>query len=218
MSVRQLALLIPIVAALLLPLSLFAQTPPTTQPLSVQDQMAKWQDEFDQDTPEQVIPEYSAHTDQQRAMARDFADYGVASNQIIEHARAKFGPVVEMAVAHATYSDCRDDDKSATIKIDGDHATVTFKSDNITQLLMVKEDGRWKVDLAGYEKLYGANSSIRDMLDETRQSTAIMKQADADLAQGKYDSGFALITDLTNKLNAVQPTPDQSSQAKTVRP
>ena len=192
----------------------WAESPATTQTshdLSPQEQLLAWQDEFDQGPADQVMHDYAVHTDAQRSMADTLAKCGVSGNRLIKLARKKFGPVAEVAVAHICSTDCRADDKNATVKtIDDSHAVIAFSSDAITDLLMVREDGQWKIDTAGYEKQYGTGLAIG--LKQMRLSIPIMDKAAEDLNNGKYASAQALLDDLAVQFNALQAEMDKLSR------
>jgi len=87
---------------------------------------------------------------------------------------------------------------------------IAFSSDAITDLLMVREDGQWKIDTAGYEKQYGTGLAIG--LKQMRLSIPIMDKAAEDLNNGKYASAQALLDDLAVQFNALQAEMDKLSR------
>jgi RNA polymerase sigma factor (sigma-70 family) len=183
-----------------------ADQPPVTQPapLTPAEQLANWQDEFEVWTADQALAAaYKVDNDSQRSIAHALAAQSVAEERLAKLVRQKWGATAEVAVAHAFNTDTRDDDATAKYTIDGDHAKVIFKSDAIEDLLLVRDNGTWKIDVAAYQQMFGPNAP--DVIRSTLQSVPILETAIADVTAGKYSSSDQLLADLKGQISKIAP-------------
>ncbi len=174
-----------------------ASTEPSTTGTPAQALLA-WEDQYENSTADQVLSEYAVDTDQQRALARSFADASVAEAHLVKLARERWGADGEKAVALACATDTRADDVRAQATIDGDHAVVTFDSEQLGKFYLVRRQGAWKVDVAAYEKENGPNIALYIKADE--QLTASIGAATVNLKAGKYGSYGELVAELNKAL------------------
>jgi RNA polymerase sigma factor (sigma-70 family) len=179
------------------------ESPAATQPATPAEQLAAWQDDFEHWTPDEALVAYAIHNDTDKAMAHAFSINGVNAQLLMKLAREKWGAAAELAVAHACSSDARADDATAEITVDGDHAKIAFKSDAIGDLLLVREDGAWKMDIAAYEKLFAGH--IDGVIRANLQSGQIFQKALADATAGKYATGDDLVKDITRQIDQIPP-------------
>lgn len=173
-------------------------TAPATQSDSVADQVRQWEDDFENETPEHILRAYAIHDESQRELARVFAAEGVADSRLIKLARQRWGAEGEMAVAHATGTDCRADDARANIVYVGNHATMSFNAGAINPFLLVREQGRWLIDTPSYLRLAG---DLPEALKEEERYTAIENAAADSLSKGNYPSADALVADVKKQLD-----------------
>jgi RNA polymerase sigma factor (sigma-70 family) len=180
-----------------------ATQPAATQPATPAEQLAAWQDDFLRWSPDEAMVAYAAHTDSEKAMAHAFSVNGVAMTHLTKLAKDKWGDAAELAVAHACSSDAAADDATAQITVDGDHAKIVFKSDDISDLMLVREDGAWKMDIAAYEKLFAGH--VDGVIRANIQSGQIFQKTLADATAGKYATADDLVKDITRQIDQIPP-------------
>jgi hypothetical protein len=115
--------------------------------------------------------------------------------------RKKWGPDAEAKFAHANNTDTIEDDQTASIKIDGDRAVVTFGAKEILPTSVVRIDGRWLIDMhAMFDVILKDNPNG----DKDHISTGkLMQQAAADIAADKFDDADAFMKDFQAKMQAL---------------
>jgi hypothetical protein len=175
------------------------QAPPSSaKPTSVEAQLRLWQDQFEERTPEQMLPAYAFHNDEQSKLAWILSQEAVAGSRIVKMARQKWGDQAESRVAHALCTDTRSDDAKANVVYVGEHATVSFTAGTIDPLLLVRENGHWLIDVPGYLKLNSAD--IPGTIRDTQKIADAVQKIQADLADGKYVSLDALVADINSQI------------------
>lgn len=125
---------------------------------------------------------------------KDIAGAKLLAMSIIEQSklelavRGKWGKDAETAVAHDCADNLPSDAATAKWDINVDHATATFQIDSLTPMLLVNENGHWKIDLAGYRQ---ANATMdKDM----QAATALCDRLTQDLAnKDAYPAADAFI-------------------------
>jgi RNA polymerase sigma factor (sigma-70 family) len=180
-----------------------ATQPAATQPATPAEQLAQWQDDFEHWTPDESMVAYATHNDSEKAMAHAFAVNGVAIARLVKLAKEKWGDAAEQAVSHACMNDTRADDATAQITVDGDHAKLVFKSDVIQDLLLVRENGAWKMDLDAYQQMFAGH--VDGVIRANLQSGQIFQKLLADATAGKYATADDLVKDITQQVNLIPP-------------
>jgi hypothetical protein len=131
-----------------------------------------------------------------------FFDYIAHENweeaKLQQAVRDKWGAQAEAKFAHYQGGSTLEDDQICQIKVDGDHATVTWPDiKDATPLQLIKVDGKWLVDgHALYEE------AVKD--DPTKApaqpaNAKLYKQAAADIVAGKFDDVDEFISDFKAK-------------------
>ena len=132
----------------------------------------------------------STHTDYE---ARQDWEQGKAQILI----RDKWGPAIEARFAHAYSTDTIEDDQTAQITVNGDHATIVWQERVIEKTAMIKVDGYWLMDMHA--------TFDRDLLEDPEpekdgaQMEALMKQCAADVTAGTFKDPNAFIRDFEKK-------------------
>jgi hypothetical protein len=172
-------------------------------PQTPAEQLALWQDEFDQWDADQAITAYTTHNSTEHDLAHSFAVYGIDAQRLTKLARERWGADAEQAVAHACGTDCRADDATAQVTVNGEHAKIVFKSDDIDDLLMVRENGAWKIDTGAYVQMLGAKTP--ELIHATDQCSQVVEKALSDMKSGKYAAADDLAKDVRAKLAPLIP-------------
>jgi hypothetical protein len=132
----------------------------------------------------------STHTDYE---ARQDWEQGKAQQLV----RDKWGPIIEARFAHAYSTDTIEDDQTAQITIDGDHATIVWQEKVIEKTKMIKVDGHWLMDMHA--------TFDRDLLEDPEpdkdgmKMESLMRQCAADIAAGTFKTANAFISDFEKK-------------------
>jgi hypothetical protein len=135
-------------------------------------------------------PKESAHTDYE---ARQDWEQG-KTQQLI---REKWGPLIEARFAHAYSTDTIEDDQTAQITVNGDHATIVWQEKVIEKTQMIKVDGHWLMDMHA--------TFDRDLVEDPEpekdgeKMENLMKQCAADIAVGTFKDPNAFIRDFEKK-------------------
>ena len=194
-----------------LPCGVFAADAPATQPAAangdspevkiVRDTIIDWDKTVFKHTLEQERKLY--HTsDEKEAKFMDFvAHENWEESKTQEIVRQKWGAEAETNFAHFFAGSTMADDKVCKIKVDGDHATISW--DNIkdsTPLQLVKVDGHWLVD--GHAMYEEATKDDPTKEPDQPPTAKLMKQFADDIKAGKYEDADAFMDDLKSKLKA----------------
>jgi hypothetical protein len=143
---------------------------------------------------------FNQDSDKDKASAKAMATAAIATAKLEVAVGAKWGKDAETAVAHICQDDTVDDDAKAKWTINGDHATATFAVDNVGPVMLVKQDGHWKLDLAQY-RAADADSFDKDAMADA----AVVDQLIADISKtGAYPTADAFnkhVKDALDKLN-----------------
>lgn len=120
--------------------------------------------------------------------------------------RDKWGAEAEAKFAHFLTASTLEDDQVCEIKVDGDHATVTWADiKDSTPLAMIKVDGKWLVD--GHAMYQEATKDDATKAPDMHPTGKVMKQAVADIAAGKFDDVDEFMADFKTKYTA---SPDEN--------
>jgi hypothetical protein len=166
--------------------------------------LAGWTRDVDSWNLERALQVYHAQGDTEAKFARSMAEQALAEAKLQRAVRDKWGKDVERAVARAITNDTPEDDEAATEKIDGDHATLTFKEEtHLPVLYLVKVDNHWKLEVGAFMRDLG------DQLERSRQflqrSTQVVQTAVNALKENKYKGSDDLLVYLKaeyDKLNS----------------
>jgi hypothetical protein len=134
---------------------------------------------------EQTLKIYSFSGDKQAAFARALAGQALTQGKLQKLVRDRWGEKAEAAVARAISDDTLEDDLAAAEKIDGDHATLTFKDETrLPPLWMVKVGREWKVDVPAYAREVG--DDLEAPIQLLGQTTAIVQAGLDGLKTGRF--------------------------------
>jgi hypothetical protein len=98
-------------------------------------------------------------------------------------------------------ADTIEDDQSAKITVEGDHATVTFKPKEIQATSLIKVDGKWLIDMhAMFTQFLKQNP---DLDTNNLQTAKLMKQTATDIKDGKFDDADSFFADFKAKYDAL---------------
>jgi hypothetical protein len=126
--------------------------------------------------------DFNPDSEKDKAGVRLLAASDVAVARLEVAVRKKWGKDAETAVAHACWDNVPDDAATAQWTITGDHAKATFQLDRLGDLMLVKTDGRWKLDLNGYRNADGDkfSSDLRTGTAEVRRLMQELANIDPD--------------------------------------
>jgi hypothetical protein len=183
---------------------------PATQPVgspadspdvkAIRDQLLKWDKEAADMSLEDMRKTYHTENDRE-AKYLDFVAHETWEACKTEKAvREKWGADADAKFSHSIGMSTFEDDQKADIKIDGDHATVTWSYKESTPLSMIKVDGHWLNDA---HAMFEAGLKEDPNIESEKHSQAkLMKQARDDISAGKFDDADAFIADFKTKLEA----------------
>ena len=127
---------------------------------------------------------FQTETEPQQKFAHVLAEADVAVARLQKAVQQKFSKELALAAVHALEFKDDSDIEAATEKIDGDKATITFKSDP-SALPMVRVGGKWKIALPEELKQSDAaqlQQAVQKLTDQVRQITQLVEA-------GKFRSG-----------------------------
>jgi hypothetical protein len=128
---------------------------------------------------------YHADNDQERRAARALAEVDLATARVQQKVKEKFGPAAVDVFLHAARNVTQKDLDEADVKVDGDRATVIWKSSQ-PKVPMVKVDGKWRVSVAGVLANLGKDVDV-DRLEKTcHEVTRELKRTGEELSAGEY--------------------------------
>jgi hypothetical protein len=167
---------------------------PTTQPVSDQTPQ-KYAQTFTNDlvatmTVDQLLGQidYDPDSDKEKAVAKAMAIGVINCSKLEVAVRQRWGKDAEIEVIHACGDDNPDDVAKADWAVDGDRAVAQFQQDGLTPILLIRKNGQWKMDLAGYRKLEQESSDA--FLEDMKEGTQKIEQLATDLAKkDAYPSG-----------------------------
>jgi hypothetical protein len=143
------------------------------------------------------------HTENEREAT--YADY--VAHECWEDAktqklvRDKWGAEAEAKFAHIFGTDTLEDDLSADITVNGDHATVQWKTKDIQRTPMIKIDGNWVIDI---HPIFQDALKNNPHVDENPLTTGkLMKQAATDIKDGKFDDADSFLADFKKNYDAL---------------
>jgi hypothetical protein len=132
------------------------------------------------------------------ALARTTID----TDKLEQAVKTKWGNEAYVQVAHLCMDDTPGDDAQAEWTVGSLHATAVFKIQNVGPLCLVRDNGRWKVDVDSYVAIGGAPVStdvafIKDMTD-------VVDRATQKLSQNDFSSADALCGYLKGEISKAQ--------------
>jgi hypothetical protein len=140
------------------------------------------------------------HTENEReAVYADYAahhEWEVLKTEMV--IRQKWGPEADAQFAELMGFTTREQDLSAHIEVNGDHAVITWDIKDSHPDHMIKVDGKWQDDIHGlWDDMVADNPNFET---EHPATNPLMKQIRADIADGKYDDADSCIKDVKTKL------------------
>jgi hypothetical protein len=177
-------------------------TPPTDSPEA--KEVRKQLLQLDADQAKMSLFDYRAtfHTENDREA--EYADYlahdsweGGKTEQAV---RDKWGADADAQFCRLVGFTSREEDAVSEIKVDGDHATITWTIKGSTPQKVIKVNGRWLSDVHAMFDDWLAQDP--NMESNKRSTIKVMQQARADIDAGKFDDADSFIKDLQQKLAA----------------
>jgi len=116
-----------------------------------------------------------------KATAKLLAVNAIAQARLEKAVREKWGREGETTFAHTIGDNMPADAAKAMWEIKDDHASATFQVDGLTPMLLVKQNGLWKLDMAGYREILGENTDkfLQASTDTLRRLTHEMGKPEA---------------------------------------
>jgi hypothetical protein len=132
--------------------------------------------------------DFDPDSDRDRAGARLLATSDVAVAKLEVAVRKKWGTDAETAVAHACWDNVLEDTATAQWTMTGDHAKATFQLERLGNVMLVKTEGHWKLDLSGYRSAAGDkfNSDLRAGTAEVRRLLQELANIDPDTSAAEF--------------------------------
>jgi hypothetical protein len=128
---------------------------------------------------------YYFQGDNQRRAARAMAEVDVATSELQQKVKQKFGPAAVEIVLHAARNATIKDLEEATEKIDGDHAVVTWKN-NRPAVPMVKVDDKWQISVSEVLADFGKDADLDDFVHTCHDIAAQLHRTTAEFDAGEY--------------------------------
>jgi hypothetical protein len=169
----------------------------------VRDQLIDWDKNDAKMTLEQERKCYHTDNDKEAQFMDFVAHENWEESKTQQAVRDKWGPEAEAKFAHLLSGSTIEDDQVCDIKVDGNHAVATWSNiKDSTPLTLVKIDGKWLVD--GHAMYEEAVKDDPAKAPEQHGTARIMKQATADIADGKFDDADGFLSDFKAKLGQSQ--------------
>jgi hypothetical protein len=128
---------------------------------------------------------YYCDGEQQRRAAHAMAEVDVATSQLQKKVKEKFGPAAVEVILHAARNATLDDLRQATEKIEGDHATITWRS-NRPAVPMVRVEGKWQVSVALVLADFGKDADLDDFVQTCGQIVTQLHRTTGEFDAGEY--------------------------------
>jgi hypothetical protein len=180
---------------------------PATQPSdapevkAIRDQLLDWDKKAPTMSLEETRKEFHSDNDKEARYLDFMAHESWEAAKTQQAVRDKWGAEAETRFAHLLGSSTAEDDQVCTIKVDGDHATVSWDNiKNSSPVAMIKVDGHWFAD--GHALYAQATADNPNQEPEQHPMGKVMKQAREDLTAGKFDDADAFIADFKSKIGA----------------
>jgi len=151
---------------------------------------------------DQMLQVFNANSDAEKRLARALAEQSLVVAKLQKDVRKQWGKSGETLVAHAALTDTVDDDDAAAEQLNGDHATLTFKDENLTPLFLIKSGGQWKIDIAAYIAAFNGDAAKLERL--CRQANKSIEQLSSYFAAGKFESAQELASAITKAMDALE--------------
>jgi len=191
------------VLLLLMAFSAARAEPPATQPAdspqekALREQLLKW----DTDAPKMSLEAFrkTFHTENEReAVYTDWlAHEGWECNKTEQLIRDKWGPEADAKFAAFVGFSTLEQDRVCQIKVDGNHATVSWDIKDMKPEQFVKIDGQWYSDVhAMFDDWLKENPTMET---DRRSTGKIMRTAREDIDSGKFDDVDSFLADFKTK-------------------
>jgi len=194
----------------MLPCTVLRADAPATKPVAaadngdspevkvVRDTLLDWDKNTFKHTLEQERKLYHTTNDREASFMDFVAHENWEESKTQEVVRQKWGAEAEAEFAHFLAGSTLEDDRNCKIKVDGDHATVTWENiKDSTPLHLIKVDGHWLVD--GHAMYEEATKDDPTKEPDQIPTVKLMKQFAEDIKAGKYDDADAFMDDVKSK-------------------
>ena len=114
--------------------------------------------------------------------------------------RDKWGADGDTQFARAIGGSTREEDQVCDVKIDGNHATVSWNIKEMKPQSLIKVDGHWLTDL--HAMFDGWLKDDPNMETDHRPTGKLMKQAVEDINADKFDDVESFVKDFQTKLQS----------------
>jgi hypothetical protein len=134
---------------------------------------------------EAAVAVYHCEGENQRRAARAMAEVDVATSELQQKVKEKFGPDAVEVVLHAARIASLKDLQEATEKIDGEHAVVSWK-DNRPLVPMVKVEGKWEVSVSEVLADLGKDADLDEFVRTCGEIAAQLRRTTDEFEAGQY--------------------------------
>lgn len=173
-------------------------------PQTPQEALAQMNDgRFAQLTPDQAIDYYAVNNGAEKKLALLMAESAIENAKLEQAVKKKWGDETATTVSHVIADDTHEDDAQAAWTINGDHAVAQFKADGISPIILIRIQGRWKIDTEAY--VIGLGNQLRDGIRFMQQSGVVVKNANEAILKQPFGSGEAFIQYLKKELDKIDP-------------
>jgi hypothetical protein len=119
-----------------------------------------------------------------------------------EAVREKWGVAADAAFAHQCGFTSPEDDQVCHVKVDGDHAVISWDLKGTEPEELIKVDGQWLTDMhAMFERHLKENPDFDSMRFPIAK---LFKDARADIDSGKFDDVDSFLADFKTKMEMPQ--------------
>ena len=128
---------------------------------------------------------YFCESGNERRAAHAMAEVDVATSQLQQKVKEKFGPAAVEIVLHAARNATLKDLNEAREKIDGDHAVITWKN-NRPPVPMVKVDGKWLVSVSEVLADFGKDADLDSFVQTCGEIAEQLHRTIREFDAGEY--------------------------------
>jgi hypothetical protein len=128
---------------------------------------------------------YHCEGDSQRRAAHAMAEVDLATSELQEKVKEKFGPAAVEVILHAARNTSLKDLQEAAEKINGNHATVSWKN-NRPPVPMVKVNGKWQVSVSDVLADFGKDADVDAFLQTCGEIATQLRRTTAEFDAGDY--------------------------------
>jgi len=154
-------------------------------------------------TVDQMLPlvSFNPDSDSEKASAKIVAACNIAEARVELSARQKWGAAGEKAVAQALSDNTPADFQTAIWDINGDKAVATFRSDSLSPVYLVKQDGHWKLDAEAYRGALSRDKFNKEMENATDVFYRLTQDIAKNDAYSNVDEFTGHVKEEMDKLN-----------------